>query len=88
VLSPDTVNALEKIGQLVYLKVGKETLKKRLLAGELPLFLDPKNPEASFEKMYAERKSIYEAIAAITIDAEGKSEKEILSLLEEVVRGK
>jgi shikimate kinase len=78
VLDSENRNKLSSLGQLFYLKIDKETLKHRLLNAELPSFLDPKNLEISFEKMYAERKMIYEKIPAITIKTVGKNERDIL----------
>ncbi len=81
ILDPENQKILAKAGQLVYLVTSKETLKKRLLSGELPTFFDPKSPESSFEKMYTERKPIYEKIPAQHIVTDGKSDEEVVSLL-------
>lgn len=70
--------AVEKMGVLVYLKASKELLKKRLFSGELPAFLDPQDPEGSFEKIYKQRSEIYEKMAALPLDVEGKTDDEIL----------
>jgi shikimate kinase len=79
VLSPKNVAFLAKLGQLVYLKVSKETLKKRtLVRATLPAYLDANNPEASFDKMYNERKKIYEKIPAVSIDLESKTEDQVI----------
>ena|GEM_PF-634142 len=48
---------------------------------ELPSYLDPNDPEGSFEKMYEERKKIYENSADITITLCGKKERAILEEL-------
>ncbi len=51
---------LSDMGILVYLFIDKNTLKNRLFSlPELPAFLDSKNPEESFEKMYEERNREY-----------------------------
>lgn len=81
VLDPANCEILAKIGQLLYLQVDKETLKKRLLSGVLPSYLDPADPNGSFEKMYEKRRPIYEKISALRIDTEGKSEEEVAELL-------
>ncbi len=79
----DRINAqsLERLGKLVYLRIDKKTVKERLLSGELPSYLDPLDPEGSFEKMYLARKAIYEKIPSLQIDMEGKSEQEVLELI-------
>lgn len=79
---------LEKLGKLVYLKIEKEALKQRLLSGNLPLYLDPTNKEYAFEKMYAERKILYERIPSVWIDTSDKSEQEILDLLKHLIEKK
>lgn len=70
VLDPENVVILKKLGKLIYLKVEKEELKRRLLVDPLPAILDPDRPEESFEKMYQERKSIYEQAADYRVNAE------------------
>lgn len=69
---------IENMGILLYLKASKEFLKNRILSEELPAFLDPHDPEGSFEKIYHQRTKIYETIAALPLDVEGKTEDEIL----------
>ncbi len=81
VLLPQNVNFLEQIGSLVYLKAPKEVLKKRIFTGDLPAYFDQQHPVASFEKMYEERKPIYESIPAFCIDTENKREDQILTML-------
>ena len=85
VLDETNVNHLQNIGTLVYLKTDKETLKKRILSGELPSYIDTKNPVKSFEDMYADRKPFYEKIPAFTIDTDQKSEEEVVRLLSDIV---
>lgn len=72
ILDPENVIILKKLGKLFYLEVAKEELKKRLLIDPLPAILDPENPEASFEKMYHERKSIYESVADFKVEDEAE----------------
>jgi shikimate kinase len=81
VLDADNRAHLSSLAPLIYLEIDKETLKKRLLQDELPSYLDPSDPEGSFEKMYEERKKIYENNAHITITLCGKKEHDILEEL-------
>ncbi len=81
ILKPENAALLAKLGQLVYLKVSKETLKKRILGGELPTFLDPMYPEESFERMYQERLAIYEKILAFSIDLETQTQDQVVQEL-------
>lgn len=79
VLNPDNTALLAKLGQLVYLKVSKETLKRRILdKPELPAFFDPNDPEGSFEKMYTEREPKYEEIHAFSIDMETQTQDQVI----------
>src|SRR5580658_6493421 len=68
VLDPINCKRLEKLGKLIYLKTDKGTLKARMLKHEIPSYLDSEHPEDAFEKMYQERKPLYETIAAVQID--------------------
>jgi shikimate kinase len=78
ILNPQNAAFLAKLGQLVYLKVSKETLKRRILGKELPSFLDPSDPEGSFEKFYTERRIKYETIPALSIDLETKTQDQVV----------
>jgi shikimate kinase len=88
ILNPDNATLLAKLGQLVYLKLDRETLKKRMLKREPPAFLDPSDPEGSFDRMYNERKTIYEKIPAVSFDLENKTQaqsvQEICALIQKL----
>ncbi len=84
VLDASNCQRLQKLGKLVYMQLDKETLKKRILSSPLPSFLDPKDPEGSFEEMHKMRKPLYEKIAEITIDVSGKDDR---SVIEELIHG-
>ena len=77
ILDPKNQAALAKLGQLVYLKLDKETLKKRILERALPAYFDPADPEGSFEKMYTERSKKYEEILALPFDMETKTQDQV-----------
>jgi len=85
ILDPTNADTLAKLGKFVYLKISKETLKKRILGAELPSYLNPADPEGSFEKMYNQRKPLYDKILALSIDLETKTQDqavfEILTLI-------
>lgn len=78
ILDPENVALLAKLGRLVYLRVNKQTLKKRILERSLPAYLDSSNPEESFEKMYQERLPIYEKILALPIDLETQTQDQAI----------
>lgn len=77
VLNPDNVQHLHAIGKIIYLRASQNLLKQRMLDSRIPGFIDNASPEASFEKMYLARYKIYEQIADVVVDVEGKSVEEI-----------
>lgn len=84
----DSVNCqkLQKIGQLVYLKSDKETLKRRIfLRKPLPAFLDSIDPEKAFERIYEERQPLYDQMGGVIIQTTGKSRQQILTKLTELL---
>lgn len=81
ILDPRNLTRLEKLGNLVYIETDKETLKRRILSGKLPSYLDPRDPEGSFEQMYIHRKVLYEQIRAHKVSTREKTEEQILSEL-------
>jgi shikimate kinase len=86
-LAKANVLELKKIGKLIYLKVGKDTLKERLLSAQ-PAFLDPTNFATTFNKMYLERKEIYREIADIVIYTDSKNIETIAQeIIEEINHG-
>ncbi len=63
------VESLEQNGFLIYLIVNQETLKKRIFSqDELPPFLNSKNPESSFERLYLERDEVFKNLNTEQID--------------------
>lgn len=78
ILNPKNAASLAKMGQLVYLKLSKQTLKNRILGRDIPAYLDPLDPEGSFERMYIERQATYETIPAVSIDLETKTQDQVV----------
>lgn len=89
VLDSENVEILKSNGQLIYLKAPKKVIKERMLSSErLPAFLDPNDKEGSFERMYVERESIYEKIADIVIETEGKENEDVIKeILNKTISG-
>jgi shikimate kinase len=77
ILFQNNCQLLQSMGTLFYLKVDKATLKKRGVYIE-------KN---AFERIYRERTSLYEAIAAYQIDLSRLEESMILTKFKEYVHG-
>ena len=87
VLDSSISETLQKMGQLVYLDVEKKELKKRMLTGDQPAYLDTDNPEAAFEQMYDERLRHYEELPAYRLVTAGKSDAAILDELAGLIDG-
>lgn len=86
-IDPKNREILKNIGEFIYLEMDKEALKERLFSS-FPAFLDPLDPDASFEALYQERKLIYEQIVAHKICLDGKPDEYILHQLKEIMHGK
>lgn len=78
VLCGSNVEILKGFGQLVYLSADKGILKNRMVNARLPAYLDLDDPEGSFERMYCERKILYESIRAIHVDLSGRSDDDVI----------
>lgn len=86
ILDPCNRDFLEQLGKLVYLKVGKETIKKRIFSADLPGFLDVNHPKESFEQLFKKRTLKYEQILAYTLTMEDqKEDSQIISKLEKLL---
>jgi len=79
----ENVDALKKNSQIIYLFFEREPLKKRVLAEDpLPAFLDPKDPESSFDRMYDERDDFYRKLGAKILDVTQISDEEAVSKIQ------
>ena len=82
----ENVEILSRMGHLVHLIVPREELKKRILESETPpAYFDPKDPGASFDRMYEERFEFFEKIPALQLETAGKSEEELLKTLSRLI---
>ena len=88
ILHEDSLIALSKIGSLVYLKADKETIKQRILSDELPSYLNPHEPEKSFELMYKNREPKYLKVTAEEVLIDGKKDCEIIDELAQIIENK
>lgn len=80
-LNPENHSNLKKIGKLIYLDADKEKIKRRIFKRGVPSFLDPSDPENSFEEMYQARKLHYENASPFQVQLKGKSSEQILDAL-------
>lgn len=77
-LDPENQKSILSLGKLIYLIADPETLKKRILQGPCPSFLDPSDFDASFEKIFQQRKLLFDQIPSHRIRLEGKNDEQIL----------
>lgn len=82
ILDPENREALQKIGDLVYLQAGVQTLRRRMLQKELPAYLQD---ESAFDTMYASRLPIYESIPAHRIDVDLLDEPAVIAALRNIL---
>ncbi len=80
--SIENVEALMKTGTLFYLVCEKEVLKKRVFSQEIfPAFLDPNDPEGSFDRMHDQRAEFYHKLGSKEIDVTHMKEKEVITTI-------
>ena len=85
VLDPENVERLQELGPLIFLKVPKEVLQKRILSSDPPAYIDSNHPIESFDAFYQERLPIYESIPSHVIEMNEDSEEESLEKLIDLI---
>ncbi len=73
----DAVKILKDEFVFICINEKKEVLLQRILAGGIPAFLDPDNPEEHFSRLYDERTAIYHSLCRISIEAEERHPEDI-----------
>jgi shikimate kinase len=81
VICKNCVDILKGIGKLIYLKVPKQILKKRLLEDTNRGLFNVSDPEILFEKIYNDRICIYESVADYIVDVGCIDVKSIVELI-------
>lgn len=84
VLNAQNCSKLSGLGKLVYLEAGKEIIKQRILKDVVPSFLNAADLENSFERMYEERKPIYERVSEYKVILDGQTDQQILDELKRI----
>ena len=84
-LNPNHVDFLRKMGQMVYLEAGFDTIQKRIFDQGIPSFVDADDPISSLRKIYQERKSIYESIGARRINTDLVDEDGVIAVLRSII---
>lgn len=80
-LNPNNVEYLQKIGQMVYLQAGFDSVQKRILEEGIPSFIEDDDPISSLRKIYHQRLPIYESIQAHCIDTDQLDEAGVIAAL-------
>ena len=62
---------VQDIGTMIYIQVDADALYERIMGDGIPAFFDPEQPRESFDRLYAERKPVYENCADLTVDTTG-----------------
>jgi shikimate kinase len=76
----ENVEALEKNSCMIYLIFEKDRLRKRVLSlGDPPIFLDPNDPETSFDRMYEQRDELYRKFRANELDITEMKDQDVIS---------
>lgn len=77
ILRKKNVELLKNNGKVLYLKANKQTLVERLLGDEDRPMLSKEEPlEENVERLLKEREGIYEAVADLILEVDGKSKEE------------
>ena len=79
-ISRDAQSALRAVAShIIFLDVSLATVAPRIgFNRDRPLLLE--NPRGTWQKLMEERRPIYQVLADVTIDVDGKSEEEVLEL--------
>ena len=78
----ENVKALQTHSHMYYLFCEKDKLKKRVFSENRSLpFLDPKDPEGSFDRLYEERDEFFRKLGTEIIDVTSMKEREIVDQL-------
>lgn len=83
VYSSAAIDHLKKLGSVVYLKASLEEIKRRV--ENLPKRGIAGPPGITLEKLYEERAPLYEGVADVTIDSDGKTPEQVIEEIERAV---
>ena len=86
VYSEAAMRHLQKIGTVVYLKIGADEVKRRIPSLEKRGVVMRGNV-SSVEELYAERAPLYEKYASVTVECDGKSIDEIVNEIVSLTEG-
>ena len=78
VLREKNIDLLKRLGIVVWLDAGEETLFERATRERNRPLLETTNPRETFSRILEERRSLYAKIADVRIDTSGRSEEEVV----------
>src|ERR1700722_13562988 len=85
ILDPDNVAYLQRIGQLIYIKVSFDTIQQRIINNGIPSFVDAADPIQSLCQIYQQRLPIYESIPAKSIHADFLDQEGCMAALRSII---
>ena len=77
---------IKSLGKVVYLKASPDTIYSRVKHDTKRPLLQCENPKARIEAMLTERNPIYESVADIVIEVDGKHIKQVVQEVAEAVK--
>jgi shikimate kinase len=86
-LNPSVCELLRAIGPIVYLRVAPDVIFERIKRTGIPPFLNPVDPAADFQTLYAQRHPRYAELADLTIDINGLTPDAAADSLESNIEG-
>ncbi|SOE06241.1 shikimate kinase [Variovorax sp. YR752] len=78
-LSAVNLALLRRLGPVVLIDTPREVIRQRWFSGRLPAFVDPGDPQASFDRLYAERAPLYSAAADEVVATANRRDEEVLA---------
>lgn len=78
-LSAVNLALLRRLGPVVLIDTPREVIRQRWFAGRLPAFVDPGDPQASFDRLYAERAPLYSAAADEVVATANRRDEDVLA---------
>lgn len=87
--NPGALEHLKSHGvRFVYLKMTKREAERRMFKNGVPLFLDPKDPHASFRYVWAKREPLFAKIADVTLEIAKYDDEAIVTFLQNLFHSK
>ncbi|MFQ3620015.1 MAG: shikimate kinase [Spirochaetales bacterium] len=77
----EALSLLDPFAVFIYLEEAEEVLLRRILQKGIPSFLDPKNPEGEFHRLYLTRTALFASKAHRVVSTNGKSPEEVVEEL-------